>query len=64
MKKIHLRQPLLMCYVIGNSYHIKRSAVDRTAAEWKMSINRPAAGGESRKRDSFLRYRKFRWNFL
>ncbi len=27
---------------------------DRTTADRKMSINRPAAGGESRKRDSIL----------
>ena len=30
-----------------------RAQVDRTAAERKMSLTRPAAGGESRKRDSF-----------
>jgi hypothetical protein len=35
-------------------YHKKRSAKDRTAAEKKMLLKQPAAGGESRKRDSFL----------
>ena len=47
----------LFC-VIGNSsgfsYYTKKLREDRTAADRKMSINRPAAGGESRKRDSFL----------
>ena len=31
----------------------KRSAVDRTAADWKMSLTRPATGGESCEQDSF-----------
>ena len=32
-----------------NWYRKKRSVEERTAADRKMSINRPAAGGESRK---------------
>ena len=51
-------RPALSC-TIGNSSGIsyctkKPSRQDRTAAEQKMSLTRPAAGGESRKRDSIL----------
>ena len=36
------------------SYEIKTLREDRTAAEWKMSLVRPAAGGESCKAGFFL----------
>ncbi|MDO4556703.1 MAG: hypothetical protein Q4B70_16435, partial [Lachnospiraceae bacterium] len=36
-------------------YHTKKpSGQDRTAAEWKMSLMRPAAGGESREAGFFI----------
>ncbi len=40
-------------YVIGNSYHIKRSARIALRRLGSMSQKRPAAGGESCKQDSF-----------
>ena len=36
------------------SYEIKTLLEDRTADEWKMSLERPAAGGESCKAGFFL----------
>ena len=43
-------------YVIGNSYHIKRSARIALRRLGSMSQKRPAAGGESCEQDSFLMY--------
>ncbi len=43
----------IVFYVIGNSYHIKRSARIALRRLGSMSQKRPAAGGESRKQDSF-----------
>ena len=39
------------------SYDMKTLREDRTAAEWKMSLARPAAGGESCKAGFFLVFR-------
>ena len=43
-------------YQIGNfvPYLIKSSALDRTAAEWKMSLCDPPQAKNSAKQDSFL----------
>ena len=47
-------------YIIGNSsvrnilLYKKRSAKDRTPAEWKVLLAQPAEGEECRKRHSFL----------
>ena len=41
-------------YFIGNCFPRKTLREDRTAAEWKMSLVRPAAGGESCKAGFFF----------
>ena len=48
-----LRQ-FFLCHRKLLSYDIKTLREDRTAAEWKMSLARPAAGGESCKAGFFL----------
>ena len=54
-RELKLTCPLCSC--IGKfsklSYTKKRSAKDRTTADRKMSLKRPAVGGESCKQDSF-----------
>ena len=44
----------MLFYVIGNSYHIKRSARIALRRLGSMSQKRPAAGGESCGQDSFV----------
>ena len=46
----------LLFYVIGNSYHIKRSARIALRRIGIMSQKRPSAGGESCEQDSFLHF--------
>ena len=46
----------LLFYVIGNSYHIKRSARIALRRLGSMSQKRPAAGGESCDQDSFFTF--------
>ena len=45
-------------FLVRTSYITKNAPRDRTAADMKMLLKQPAAGGESRKRDSLFELAK------
>ena len=56
--KIRLRQRNAVAFFLYRKLCFckeKTLREDRTAADWKMSLKRPATGGESRKLDSLFR---------